>query len=82
MERSSSRSIPPCGGSRGPSGRPGADADDLLQEALARTLSVRSLGSIEDPLNYLRTAMVRVASNLARGARRSDARLRNEVARR
>jgi DNA-directed RNA polymerase specialized sigma24 family protein len=57
----------------------GADADDLLQEALARTLSVRSLGSIEDPLNYLRTAIVRVASNLARGARRSDARLRNEL---
>ena len=57
---------------------PGVDADDLLQEALARTLSVRALVSLDDPLNYLRTAMVRVASNLARGARRSDARLRNE----
>jgi RNA polymerase sigma factor (sigma-70 family) len=57
---------------------PGVDADDLLQEALARTLSARSLASLDDPLNYLRTAMVRVASNLTRGIRRSDARLRNE----
>jgi DNA-directed RNA polymerase specialized sigma24 family protein len=57
---------------------PGVEPDDLVQEALARTLSVRSLASLDDPLNYLRTAMVRVASNLVRGARRSDARLRNE----
>jgi len=57
----------------------GVDPDDLLQEALARTLAVRSLASIEEPLAYLRTAMTRVASNMARGARRSDARLRREV---
>ena len=54
----------------------GVEADDLVQEALARTLATRSLASIEEPAAYLRTAMVRVASNFARGARRSDARLR------
>jgi DNA-directed RNA polymerase specialized sigma24 family protein len=58
---------------------PGVDADDLLQEALARTLAVRPLSSIEEPLAYLRTAMTRIASNMARGARRSDARLRREL---
>ncbi len=56
----------------------GIDADDLLQEALARTLAVRSLASIEEPAGYLRTTMIRVASNLTRGARRSDARTRKE----
>ena len=54
------------------------DADDLLQEALARTLATRSLASIEEPAAYLRTAMVRVASNAARGARRSEDRMRRE----
>jgi DNA-directed RNA polymerase specialized sigma24 family protein len=57
----------------------GVDADDLLQEARARTLAARSLAGIDDPEAYLRTAMIRVASNLARGARRSDARLRREL---
>src|SRR5664279_5220961 len=52
------------------------DADDLVQEALTRTLAVRSLASIEHPAAYLRTTMVRVASNLARGSRRSAARER------
>jgi RNA polymerase sigma factor (sigma-70 family) len=56
----------------------GVDADDVVQEALARTLATRSLAGIEEPAAYLRTAMVRVASNLARGARRSDARTRRE----
>jgi len=55
---------------------PGVDADDLVQEALTRTLAVRSLSSIENPVGYLRTAMVRVASNWARGARRSEGRNR------
>ena len=54
----------------------GIDADDLVQEALARTLALRSLSSIENPVGYLRTAMVRIASNWARSARRSDARVR------
>ena len=49
----------------------GVDPDDLVQEALARTLAVRSLDSLDDPAAYLRTAVVRVASNLARGRRRS-----------
>jgi DNA-directed RNA polymerase specialized sigma24 family protein len=56
----------------------GVDADDLLQEALARTLSTRSLASIDEPSAYTRTAMLRVASNMARGARRSEARLRRD----
>jgi RNA polymerase sigma-70 factor, ECF subfamily len=53
---------------------PGVDADDLVQEALARTLSARSLQSLDDPLAYLRTAIVRVASNERRGVRRREAR--------
>jgi RNA polymerase sigma factor (sigma-70 family) len=57
----------------------GADADDLVQEALTRTLAVRSLASIENPLGYLRTAIVRVASNEGRGARRSVARERRDA---
>jgi len=48
----------------------GVDPDDLVQEALARTLAARSLDSLDDPVAYLRTAIVRVASNLARGRRR------------
>jgi RNA polymerase sigma factor (sigma-70 family) len=56
--------------------RPAAtDADDLVQEALTRTLASRSLTSLEEPLAYLRTAIVRIAANHARGQRRSDARL-------
>jgi RNA polymerase sigma factor (sigma-70 family) len=50
---------------------PGVDADDLVQEALARTLAVRTLESLDDPGAYLRTAIVRVAANLARGRRRA-----------
>ncbi|MDP9333952.1 MAG: RNA polymerase sigma factor [Actinomycetota bacterium] len=46
------------------------DADDLVQEALTRTLAVRSLASIEDPLAYLRTAMVRIQHNHERAAKR------------
>ena len=55
---------------------PGVDADDLVQEALTRTLAIRSLSSIENPVGYLRTTMVRVASNWARSARRRDVRNR------
>jgi DNA-directed RNA polymerase specialized sigma24 family protein len=53
----------------------GIDADDLVQEALTRTLARRSLSSIEEPLAYLRTAIVRIAGNHARGRRRADARV-------
>jgi DNA-directed RNA polymerase specialized sigma24 family protein len=52
----------------------GIDTEDLVQEALARTLAVRTLSSIEEPQAYLRTAMIRIAANLARGSRRARAR--------
>ena len=50
----------------------GMDADDLVQEAVARTLAVRRLDSLDTPVAYLRTAMVRIAANArARGAGRA-----------
>jgi RNA polymerase sigma factor (sigma-70 family) len=49
----------------------GWDPDDLVQEALARTLARRSLDSIDNPAAYLRTVMVRVASNATRTWRRA-----------
>jgi DNA-directed RNA polymerase specialized sigma24 family protein len=54
---------------------PGVDPEDLVQEALARTHAVRPLSSIELPQAYLRTAIVRVAANLARGSRRARIRM-------
>ena len=42
---------------------PEVDADDLVQEALARTLATRSLVDCDDPGAYLRTAIVRLVSN-------------------
>ena len=39
------------------------DADDLVQEALMRTLARHSLAALDDPGAYLRTAIVRLASN-------------------
>jgi RNA polymerase sigma-70 factor (ECF subfamily) len=54
---------------------PGSDADDLVQEALARTLATRPLGSIDEPLAYLRTAVMRVAINAARSSRRETQRI-------
>ncbi len=49
------------------------DADDLLHEALARTLAAGPLDRLDDPGAYLRTAMLRVAANhrrrLGRGRR-------------
>jgi DNA-directed RNA polymerase specialized sigma24 family protein len=53
----------------------GIDPEDLAQEALARALAIRPLSELEEPATYLRTAMVRIASNLQRGHRRSNARL-------
>jgi len=46
------------------------DADDLVQEALARTLSRQRFTDLEDPARYLRTVIVRVASNERRRAGR------------
>lgn len=39
------------------------EADDLIQEAVARTLRRRTLAELEDPGAYLRSAIVRLASN-------------------
>jgi len=47
---------------------PHVDADDLVQEAVARALRTkRSLGAIDDPARYLRVAVLRIASNERRG---------------
>ncbi len=42
------------------------DADDLVQEAMVRTLAVTRLCDLDDAGAYLRTAIVRVASNRRR----------------
>ena len=39
------------------------DADDLVQDALARVLAAGSLARLEDPGAYLRTVILRLASN-------------------
>lgn len=46
------------------------DPDDLVQEALVRTLSKRGLSDLDYPLAYLRRVIVNIASN----QRRSHAR--------
>jgi RNA polymerase sigma factor (sigma-70 family) len=51
------------------------DADDLVQEALVRALSVGPLSALENPGAYLRTAIVRIASN----DRRRMARMRRAL---
>ena len=52
---------------------PEIDPDDLLQDALTRVLASGTLGELDDPGAYLRTVMVRLASNhrrsLGRGRR-------------
>ncbi len=52
------------------------DPDDLVQEAIARTLRVGPLRRLDAPEQYLRTAMVRIAKNrrrsLARGRKAVD----------
>jgi RNA polymerase sigma factor (sigma-70 family) len=48
------------------------DPDDLVQEALARVLAVGGLGVARDPGAYLRTAIVRIASNDRRRAARGQ----------
>ena len=42
------------------------DADDLVQEAIVRTLAIRPLRDCDNPGAYLRTAIVRAASNQRR----------------
>jgi RNA polymerase sigma factor (sigma-70 family) len=59
------------------------DADDLIQEALVRTLTRHTLEELDDPLAYLRTVIVRLASNNRRTAgrrrRRALARIGRDV---
>ncbi len=53
------------------------DPDDLVQEALTRTLAAKSLADLKDPSAYLRVVIVRLASNERRRlgrARRASAR--------
>ncbi len=52
------------------------DADDVLQEALARTLAVARLHDLDDAGAYLRTAIVRVVANHRRSAARRRANAR------
>lgn len=49
---------------------PDMDPDDLVQEALVRALTKHSFEEFDDPAAYLRTAIVRLASNERRGAGR------------
>jgi RNA polymerase sigma-70 factor (ECF subfamily) len=53
------------------------EPDDLVQEALVRTLTNRNLSELDNPLAYLRRAIVNLASN----QRRSNARGQRAVAR-
>jgi RNA polymerase sigma factor (sigma-70 family) len=46
------------------------DPDDLVQEALVRLLTLRPLSDCDDPGAYLRTAIVRLASNHRRALAR------------
>lgn len=55
----------------------GSDPDDLLQEALVRTLAKSALTELEDPARYLQLVMVRLSSNeRRRRAREGSAMLR------
>jgi DNA-directed RNA polymerase specialized sigma24 family protein len=42
------------------------DADDLVQEALVRTLSIGQLSDLDEPAAYLRKAILRIAANRRR----------------
>lgn len=46
------------------------EPDDLVQEALVRTLSKRHIDELDDPLAYLRKTIVNLASNQRRSAAR------------
>jgi RNA polymerase sigma factor (sigma-70 family) len=59
------------------------DPDDLVQDALVRVLSLRPLSAFDDPGAYLRTTIVRLASNHRRRlgrARRAWARTGSSTA--
>ncbi len=59
------------------------DPDDLLQEAVARTLSAGPLARLDHPIAYLRRAMTNVVANHNRSRgreRRARLRLRTESA--
>jgi RNA polymerase sigma factor (sigma-70 family) len=59
------------------------DPDDLVQEAVAAALRLRPLTELDDPLAYLRRAMLNLARNRRRGlarSRRTLARVRPEAA--
>jgi RNA polymerase sigma factor (sigma-70 family) len=51
---------------------PHVDPDDLVQEAVARSIRARGdLGALDDPSAYLRRAIVRIAANERRSWRRA-----------
>ena len=54
-------------------GWPDHDPDDLIQEAVARALRHGPLVRLDNPGAYLRTAIVRLASNRRRGRATRDA---------
>jgi RNA polymerase sigma-70 factor (ECF subfamily) len=56
-------------------GPPVAEPDDLVQEALVRTLRVTPLHQLDNPEAYLRRAIVNIARNARRSTRRRDAAL-------
>ncbi len=56
---------------------PEVDTDDLVQEALLRTLALRPLSELDDPAAYLRRTIVNLSSN----QRRWLARRRGAIAR-
>jgi RNA polymerase sigma factor (sigma-70 family) len=62
---------------------PDVEPDDLIQEALARTLRRTTLGELDDPLVYLRRVVLNLASNHRRQFSRRAAirarRLHNET---
>jgi DNA-directed RNA polymerase specialized sigma24 family protein len=53
-------------------GPTGVEPDDLVQEAVARALARGPLARLSNPGAYLRTTVVRLASNRRRSARRAD----------
>lgn len=56
-------------------GPPVAEPDDLVQEALVRTLRVTPLHQLDNPERYLRRTVVNLARNARRSNRRRDAAL-------
>lgn len=53
----------------------GTDPDDLVQEAVARTIRLHPLASLDNPGAYLRRAILNLASNQRRSLRRNRAAL-------